>query len=130
MSEAVSDDLVLRDLLEPALLAKNIPFREFIEPGRKNVECFPLYTTEQTGPDGPTAMLVRYRPSATNQRHIHTGYELILVLDGELEDDHGTYGRGSMIVSPPGSSHAAFSTKGCTVLIVWEKPVQRVPNEA
>ena len=125
----MSGETVIQNVFTNPSLGETVPFQEFVEPGRKNVEFFPLYTTDQTGPEGPTAMLLHYRPGATNQRHIHPSYELILVLDGELVDDNGHYGPGTLLVSPPGSKHAASSPKGCTILIIWEKPVQRLLQE-
>jgi len=125
----LSKDLVLHNLFNPEHINATIAFQAFTEPGRQGVEVFPLYGVAQTGPDGPTAALVRYQAGAITQRHRHMGFELVLVLDGELEDDNGKYGKGALIVSEPGSDHAPRSNKGCQLLVIWEKPVQRVPYE-
>jgi anti-sigma factor ChrR (cupin superfamily) len=68
--------------------------------------------------------LLRYAPNAAVPRHIHHGFEHILVLSGSQRDDHGTYTAGTMLVSTPGSSHAISSEEGCVVLAIWEKPVE------
>jgi anti-sigma factor ChrR (cupin superfamily) len=55
--------------------------------------------------------------------HEHMGYEHILVLSGAQQDEGGIYSAGTMVVNPPGSRHRVQAPAGCTVLIVWERPV-------
>lgn len=50
------------------------------------------------------------------KRHVHPGYELIYVIDGELINDNGHHGPGTLEVCPPNSSHRLGSEKGCTFL--------------
>lgn len=102
----------------------DVAFEAMTQPGRQGVEIHSLYGTAETGPDGPAAAIVRYLPGATVRRHRHPGYELILVLEGELVNDGGTHGPGSLEVLSPDSTHALSSEKGCTFLVVWEQPVQ------
>lgn len=104
----------------------DIEFTAMKEPGREGVEIHPLYTTAQTGPDGPAAAIVRYLPGATVKRHRHPGYELILVLEGELVNDGGIHRPGSLEVLSPDSTHELRSDTGCTFLVVWEQPVQPI----
>lgn len=113
---------ILTDLLAGGLDA--LPFKAYDQPGREGVAIFPLYDTSDTGPTGPAAALVRYGAGAQVKRHIHPGYELILVLEGELINDAGRHGPGTLEVCPPGSSHALGSETGCTFLVVWEQPVR------
>ncbi len=101
----------------------DIEFSSMVEPGREGVEIHSLYGTAQTGPNGPAAAIVRYLPGATVRRHRHPGYELILVLEGELINDSGTHGPGSLEILSPNSTHALHSDKGATFLVVWEQPV-------
>ena len=61
--------------------------------------------------------VVRYLPGAMFERHVHTGGEEILVLDGLFCDENGAYGPGTYLHNPPGSSHAPFSPQGCTLLV-------------
>lgn len=61
--------------------------------------------------------VVRYEPGASFESHRHDLGEEILVLEGVLGDERGTYGPGTFIKNPPGSSHAPFSKDGCTLLV-------------
>lgn len=88
---------------------------------RAGVDICHLYS----GPEnGPVAALLRYAPGASVPEHLHVGTEFILVLSGAQSDDHGDYGAGTVLVSPPGSRHTIVSAQGCIVLAIWEKPVQ------
>jgi len=61
--------------------------------------------------------LARYAPGAKYPHHDHPDGEEILVLDGMLIDEHGTYGPGSWHRSPPGSEHAPWSKDGCLLYV-------------
>jgi len=61
--------------------------------------------------------VVRYAPGSHFERHSHGGGEEILVLEGTLSDEQGDYPAGTYLRNPPGSSHAPFSTHGCTLLV-------------
>lgn len=115
---------LLHNLLAASEGLKDIPFEAYKQPGREGIAIHPLYDTSDTGAGGPAAALVRYSPGASAKRHIHDGYELIMVLEGELINDSGRHGVGTLEVCPPGSSHALSSEKGCTMLVVWEQPVR------
>jgi anti-sigma factor ChrR (cupin superfamily) len=90
---------------------------------RAGIEIHRLYESD----DGPSAALLRYAPGASLQRHIHRGHEHILVLRGSQVDDAGEHSAGTLLVYVPGTSHAINSPNGCTVLIIWERPVEFVP---
>jgi anti-sigma factor ChrR (cupin superfamily) len=94
------------------------------KPLRPGVDIHMLY---ESGPDGPSSALLRYEPGASVPRHVHAGYEHIVVLSGEQRDERGSYSRGAFVVNPPGSAHTVQSPKGCLVLIVWERPVRFEP---
>lgn len=91
------------------------------QPFREGVEIARLYGG---APDQASAALLRYAPHAKVPRHFHHGYEHIFVLSGSQRDDHGSYERGSLLISAPGSSHAVSSEEGCVVLAIWERPVE------
>ncbi len=72
----------------------------------------------------PAVAILRYAPGARIPRHLHTGLETILVLDGTQCDERGCYPEGSLVVNPEGSVHSVWSEDGCAVLIQWERPVR------
>jgi anti-sigma factor ChrR (cupin superfamily) len=68
--------------------------------------------------------VLRYLPGAEVPRHVHTGFEHILVLSGAQHDERGRYTAGTFVVNPAGTAHRVWSPEGCLVLIVWERPVR------
>lgn len=62
--------------------------------------------------------LVRWPPGYTDTHHCHARGEEILVLEGELADEHGRYGEGTWLRQPPGSVHMPFTSRGC---LFWMK---------
>jgi anti-sigma factor ChrR (cupin superfamily) len=70
----------------------------------------PLY--EQDGYDGRTS-LIQFEPGARGPKHSHPFGEEVLILEGSLEDEFGTYGVSTWIRNPVGSPHAPFSDGGC-----------------
>lgn len=103
----------------PALLSggwRALPF----EPFREGVEVHYLWRDGE----GPVWAFLRYQPGASVPRHLHTGLETILVLEGSQSDEHGTYGPGAVVLNPPGTIHSVWSDPGCTIFIQWERPVE------
>jgi len=90
--------------------------------GRSSVQIHRLYDAREDG-QGPAAALLRYLPGARVPTHLHQGYELILVLEGELINDAGKHGPGVLEICPPGNTHSLGSDTGCIFLVVWEQPV-------
>lgn len=90
-------------------------------PLRDGVDISMLYGG---GSDEPAAALLRYAPGAKVPMHEHCGYEHILILHGLQSDEHGEYGVGDMIISPPGTRHSVVSKQGCLVLAIWQRPVR------
>ncbi len=86
---------------------------------RAGVEIHVLHET----PDGARAAILRYAAGAEVPSHRHEGYEYIYVLEGAQSDERGSYGAGSFVVNEPGSTHRVSSKSGCTVLILWLRPV-------
>lgn len=72
---------------------------------------------------GPTASILRYAPGAHVPYHRHDGYEHVYVLVGSQRDERGTYRAGTLVINPPGTAHDVVSDDGCTVLLIWERPV-------
>lgn len=109
--------LVFRELLQGRFDPEQVSWQPF----REGVEIARLYGGE---PNQASAALLRYAANAKVPRHIHHGFEHILVLSGSQRDEHGTYTAGTMVVSKPGSAHAISSEEGCVVLAIWERPVE------
>lgn len=65
--------------------------------------------------------IVRYAPGSAFPRHVHSGGEEILVLEGTFQDEHGDYPAGSYFRNPPGTSHEPAAAKGCTIFVrLWQ----------
>jgi quercetin dioxygenase-like cupin family protein len=118
--------LLFTTLADGSFGAQELEFEPLTTDGRTGAEIHRLYTTAETGADGPAAAVVRYLPGARSAAHRHPGYEIIFVLSGQLETDDGEFPANSLLVMPPGSVHAPRSASGCLALAVWEKPVQPV----
>jgi len=104
------------DLSRPAEWESRIPWQPFQE----GVEIHRLYGD---GVTGPSAALLRFSAGGRIPRHLHTGYEHILVLAGSQADDDGLLPAGRLRIHIPGSSHAVTSAAGCIALAIYEKPV-------
>jgi predicted ChrR family anti-sigma factor len=87
---------------------------------REGVEIYRLFTDES----GCSTALLKYEPGTSVPAHEHTGYEHILILEGDQSDEQQQYRRGDLLISRPGSTHSIRSTTGCIVLAIWEKPVR------
>jgi anti-sigma factor ChrR (cupin superfamily) len=62
--------------------------------------------------------LVRYAPKSTFSRHVHTGGEEFLVLEGEFGDEHHVYPAGSYVRNPIGSAHSPkVGGQGCVIFV-------------
>jgi anti-sigma factor ChrR (cupin superfamily) len=109
----------MHELLLPNLVAggwRDLDYSQF----RPGIRIHRLYG----GGSGPAAAVLIYDPGASAPLHEHTGYEHILMLDGEQTDEQGRYAAGSFVVNPPGSRHTVRSEGGCVALLIWEKPVR------
>jgi len=80
--------------------------------------------------------VVRYAPGSAFPRHVHSGGEEILVLEGTFQDEHGDYPAGSYFRNPPGTSHELAAAGGCTIFVrLWqfregdETQIVRQPGE-
>jgi anti-sigma factor ChrR (cupin superfamily) len=75
---------------------------------------------------GMRACLVWALPGARNERHRHGGDEVILVLQGSLRDENGTYGPGQICRSRKGSTHTEEALPGddCFCYVVYYGPLE------
>lgn len=114
---------LIQRLADPSFDFDSLDWESYGADERKGVEILRLYDTRAEYPQGPAAALLRYSAGAKVAAHLHPGYELIYVLRGELVNDAGIHGEGTLEICPPGSRHALSSDKGCIFLVVWEQPV-------
>jgi hypothetical protein len=123
MTEPGSTPLVLSSLFDgvnPAQYGEFYPLAE-------GVLILPLYGRGPRGESpkgGPSAAFLKYSPGASVPAHQHPGYEHILILQGSQRDERGVYGRGTCLVSPPGTRHSVTSDDGCLALAIWNEPVE------
>lgn len=120
---------IYEDVFGAGLREAGIDWTPYVQPGRAGVLVRWLYTAEETGPDGAEAYLARFEPGSHGDLHEHLGFELLLILDGELHDDSGRrYRAGTLFVEPPSSVHQVSSPHGCTALVVREKATRPITD--
>lgn len=90
------------------------------EPLRPGVDVLWLYREDGAG---SSCAILRYQSGAEVPEHEHRGVEHVYILAGEQSDARGTYRKGSFVINPPGTTHRVWTTEGCLVLIVWQRPV-------
>ena len=56
--------------------------------------------------------LLRWHPGRGFPLHRHPGGEELFILEGRYADEHGSYGPGTWVRAPAGSSHAPLPTEG------------------
>jgi hypothetical protein len=83
----------------------------------------PLY--RHGGEHGPVTSLVRYAPGGVFRAHAHPEGEEILVLEGELCDEHGRYPEGTWIRSPHMSQHTPLLRAGLPDLRAGGRALRR-----
>ena len=67
---------------------------------------------------GQGTYVLKMEPGAKSLRHVHTGFEEFLMLDGELTDPDGRiFKKGDFISFEPGSKHSSQTINGCLVLV-------------
>ncbi|HDX9619563.1 MULTISPECIES: cupin domain-containing protein [Bacillus cereus group] len=101
------------------LTETNIDFTLFSKNERSKSEIHWLIHPEESG--GLSAAIVRYYPGGESPLHLHTGFELAYVLDGDMITNQGPVKKNDLIVLPPGSKHNCRSENGFLALMIWEK---------
>jgi quercetin dioxygenase-like cupin family protein len=123
---------VIDDVIRNGFDQTAIDWRSWVEPGRAGVEFHVLWAPQTPAsadepPDGSAGLLLRFHPGAHGDRHRHLGYELMLVLDGVLQNDDGDrYLPGTLVIEHPDSIHQMSSVDGCTVLAIRTRPVDAI----
>ena len=115
-----SKQLYLDEVLGIADDPNSIAWENF----RDGIKIHRLYKSDN---EETSVALLRLSPGAVVPKHTHGGHEFILVLSGSQTDENAAAKKGSLIISPPGSSHSVFSDakpgNDLIVLAIWEKPV-------
>lgn len=73
---------------------------------------------EGTVEDPSVVMELTFAPGAAFGEDVHMRPEILVITDGVFSDGNAEYGKGSIIVGTPGSSHYPQSASGCTVLAI------------
>ena len=110
--------------LQGVLSVAEINFEPLQAGSRSNADIFWLFRPEEAR--GSAAALIRYHPGGKAPLHLHTSFELIYMLEGEMITTQGKVKKNDLILLPPGSQHASRSETGCIALILWNQPVQLI----
>jgi hypothetical protein len=103
-----------------------LSFHEYQLGLRTNVLIYPLFDNTKQDPNGSDAAIIRYLPGAFTPRHLHVGYEMVLVLEGEYVENDVLYMPGSLIIRAPGTTHEMRTINGCTLLAMRDIPVKQL----
>ena len=93
----------------------NLPWEETSDKG------FRLKRLYEDEARGEKTWLMKVDPGAHAPSHAHEEFEQFYVLDGSIEDDHGTMRAGDFVCRPPGEMHWAASGTGALVLLVYTR---------
>ncbi|MFE1790274.1 cupin domain-containing protein [Streptomyces sp. NPDC059525] len=121
----------IRNVFRSGFELTDITWSSWDEPGRIGVEHHVLWAPDAEQGEDSVGLLLRFPPTAHGDFHEHTGYELMLVLDGQLDHSDGvSYFKGDLVVEGPGTEHRMSSSSGCTVLAIRTKPAEaRTPSK-
>lgn len=119
---------VIEDVLRSGFELTELAWVPWVEPGRVGVDHYPLWIGDGVE-ENSTGLLLRFPAGAHGDFHEHLGYELMLVLDGQLDHSDGrSFLKGDLVVEEPGTRHQMSSGSGCTVLAIRTRPASvRVP---
>ena len=74
--------------------------------------------------DGSRASLLAIEPGGGVPAHQHAGYELTLLLAGNMLDEHGCYQAGDFLLLQGSQTHTPITPDGCLCYTVLDAPVQ------
>lgn len=74
--------------------------------------------------DGSRASLLAIEPGGGVPAHQHAGYELTLLLAGNMLDEHGCYQAGDFLLLRGSQTHTPVTPDGCLCYTVLDAPVQ------
>ncbi len=76
-----------------------------------------LMLEREGGERARATTIVRFLPGSRFPDHVHHLGEEFLVLEGTFSDEQGHCPTGTYVRNPPGSAHAPYSRKGCTLFV-------------
>lgn len=68
---------------------------------------------------GYTLSLFKFYKNTKLIPHKHASCEWMYVLDGIYQDEYFTVPKGMLKINRKGTIHTSRSTKGCTLLVLW-----------
>ncbi|MBT2509278.1 cupin domain-containing protein [Streptomyces sp. ISL-98] len=121
----------IKNVFRSGFELKDIDWTPWSEPGRIGVDHHVLWAPDEAAGEDSVGLLLRFPPTAHGDFHEHLGYELMLVLDGQLDHSDGvSYFKGDLVVEGPGTEHRMSSSSGCTVLAIRTRPASpRAPKK-
>jgi quercetin dioxygenase-like cupin family protein len=123
------DITIYTSLFNGGLHDGQVDWSPYLQPGRNAVDVEWLYTQAETGPTGAEAYIAHFHPGSHGDLHEHLGYEMLLILEGELHNDNGDrYAAGTLFIEKPESIHQVSSPTGCYALVVREKGTRPITS--
>ncbi|MGF1860890.1 cupin domain-containing protein [Photobacterium profundum] len=108
--------------LDHDLQIENLKFEPIEKNGRASAEVHWLFKPEEA--NGSAAAVIRYFAGGDAPPHLHTGFELIYMLEGSMQTSTGEVSKNDLILLKPESIHKSSSKAGCLALIIWQQPVK------
>jgi len=95
------------------------------QPGlREGVSIAVLF--DESHNDGPDLAFLKYEPGAYVPGHVHMGFELVVVIQGDYIENGQTFAPGSLVLRAPGTCHSMASKGGCIILASRYRPVKQL----
>ncbi|MCC8365549.1 cupin domain-containing protein [Xenorhabdus sp. PB61.4] len=107
--------------LSENLHSENLKFESINKSGRASAEVHWLFKPEEA--NGSAAAIIHYYAGGSAPPHLHNGFELIYILEGEMKTSTGIVKKNDLVLLKPGSIHESSSEIGCVALIIWQQPV-------
>lgn len=75
---------------------------------------------------GPDLAFLKYEPGAYVPGHVHMGFELVVVIQGDYIENGRTFTPGSLVLRAPGTCHSMASKDGSVILASRYRPVKQL----
>lgn len=91
---------------------------------REGVSIAVLFDESQRS--GPDLAFLKYEPGAYVPGHVHMGFELVVVMQGDYIENGKVFHPGSLVLRAPGTCHSMASKEGCVILASRYQPVKQL----